>query len=47
MPVVVGVGRFTQRKTATVEEALDPLELMAEASKRAAEDSGAAEPRPL
>lgn len=43
MPVVVGVGRFTQRKTATVEEALDPLELMAEASRRAAEDSGAAD----
>ena len=39
VPVIVGVGVLTQR-TEDPSAALDPLELMAEASRRAALDTG-------
>ena len=39
VPVLVGVGRFTQRQVDPA-VALSPLELMAEASMRAVEDAG-------
>jgi len=41
-PILVGQGRITQRSPHSVEEALDPVHLMAEAAKRAAADASLA-----
>lgn len=39
IPVVIGVGRITQRTGSDLDRALDPIQLMAEASRRAAADA--------
>src|SRR4051794_38397598 len=39
LPVIIGVGQTVQR-AASVEEALEPVDLMAEAARSAAPDAG-------
>jgi len=39
-PVIVGVGRLTQRKPKTIEDAYDPISFMSCASQMAVEDTG-------
>jgi acetyl-CoA C-acetyltransferase len=46
LPVIIGVGQTVQR-AATVEEALEPVDLMAEAARSAAGDAGLAGVPPL
>lgn len=46
-PVIVGLGRHTQRWPESVEAALNPVELTALAARKAAADSGVADPDKL
>src|SRR5215213_7395480 len=46
LPVIIGVGQAVQR-AASVEDALEPVDLMAEAARSAAADAGVADVPPL
>ena len=43
-PVIVGVGRLTQRKPASIEDAHSPISFMEAVSRMAAEDAGCIDP---